>query len=146
VAWYQCRWVIEEYHKGLKTGCGIETLQFEQIGRLEPAVGVLSALTITLLQLRDAARAPNADVRPATDVVSAEYVEVLTQRYPQRLRGRVSINAFYRHVAHLGGHQNRKGDGFPGWITLWRGWMHLEALVLGYRLAQRKQRRTCGKS
>jgi hypothetical protein len=146
VMWYECRWVIEEYHKGLKTGCGIETLQFEQISRLEPAIGVLSALTTTLLQLRDAARAPDADIRPATNVVSAEYVEVLAQRYPRRLRGRVSIKAFYMHVARLGGHQNRKGDGFPGWLTLWRGWMQLEALVLGYRLAQRKQRRTCGKS
>lgn len=146
VTWYECRWVVEEYHKGLKTGCGIETLQFEQIGRLEPAIGVLSALTTMLLQLRDAARAPDADVRPVTEVVDAEYVEVLTRRYPQRLRGRVSIKAFYLHVARLGGHQNRKGDGFPGWLTLWRGWMQLETLVRGYRLAQRTQRRTCGKS
>jgi hypothetical protein len=146
VAWYECRFVIEEYHKGLKTGCGIESLQFEQIGRLEPAIGVLSVLTILLLQLRDAARQPNADARPATDIVSTEYVEVLAQRYPQRLRGRVSIKAFYMHVARLGGHQNRKCDGFPGWLTLWRGWMKLEAMALGYRLAQRKLLKSCGKT
>jgi hypothetical protein len=146
VTWYECRFVIEEYHKGLKTGCGIETLQFTHLGRLEPAIGVLSVLTTTLLQLRDAARQPDADLRPATDVASAEYVEVLAQRYPQRLRGRVSVKAFYMHVARLGGHQNRKCDGFPGWLTLWRGWMKLEAMVLGYRLAQRKLRKTCGKT
>lgn len=146
VAWYECRFVIEEYHKGMKTGCGIETLQFEHVGRLEPAIGVLSVLTIRLLQLRDAARRPDADLRPATDVVSAEYVEVLQQEYPQRLRGRVSVRVFYMHVARLGGHQNRKCDGFPGWLTLWRGWMKLEAMVTGYRLAQRKSRKTCGKT
>jgi hypothetical protein len=146
VRWYECRFVIEEYHKGLKTGCGIESLQFEHIGRLEPAIGILSVLTIRLLQLRDAARTRDADVRPASDVVSAEYVEVLQQQYPQRLRGRVSVKAFYMHVARLGGHQNRKCDGFPGWLTLWRGWMKLEAIVTGYRLAQRKLRKTCGKT
>jgi hypothetical protein len=118
VRWYECRFVIEEYHKGLKTGCGIEQLQFIHIGRLEPAIGILSALTTTLLQLRDAARAPDADTLPATAVVNAEYVEVLVQRYPQRLRGHISVKAFYMHVARLGGHQNRKSDGFPGWLTL----------------------------
>jgi hypothetical protein len=42
------------------------------------------------------------------------------------------VKAFYMHVARLGGHQNRKADGFPGWITLWRGWMKLQAMVDGY--------------
>ena len=44
VSWYECRFVIEEYHKGMKTGCGIEQLQLTSISRLEPAIGVLSAL------------------------------------------------------------------------------------------------------
>jgi hypothetical protein len=137
-SWYECRFVIEEYHKGMKTGCGLQTLQFERTSRLEPAIGVLSVLTVTLLQLRDAARKPHADTRPATSVVHRDYVDVLKLRYPQRLRGSVSVKAFYWHVARLGGHQNRKGDGFPGWLTLYRGWMKLESLLLGYRLAQRK--------
>lgn len=144
LSWYESRWVIEEYHKGLKTGCGIETLQFDTVARLEPAIGILSALTTTLLQLRDAARAPDADIRPAAEVVGRDYVEALAQRYPQRLRGFVSVKKFYLHVARFGGHQNRKCDGFPGWLTLWRGWLRLEDLATGYRLAQRKQRKTCG--
>src|SRR5690606_25323982 len=24
VGWYECRWIIEEYHKAMKTGCKIE--------------------------------------------------------------------------------------------------------------------------
>ncbi|MSU80383.1 MAG: hypothetical protein EXS16_20135, partial [Gemmataceae bacterium] len=40
-----------------------------------------------------------------------------------------------------GGHQNRKCDGFPGWITLWRGWQKLQAMVDGYRAAQRKTKK-----
>jgi hypothetical protein len=29
----------------------------------------------------------------------------------------------------------RNGDGPPGWITLWRGWLRLSERVEGYRLA-----------
>ncbi len=146
VTWYAARFVIEELHKGMKTGCGIERLQLTEITRLEPAIGILSALSTTLLQLRDAARAADAETRPATEVVDAEYVEVLTQHDSHRLRGTVSVKSFYLHVARLGGHQNRKCDGFPGWLTLWRGWMRLEEITTGYRLARRKSQKTCGQT
>jgi len=144
VSWYECRPIIEEFHKGMKTGCSIEDMQFTQITRLEPAIGVLSALAIKLLQLRDTARMPDADTRPASDVVSDEYIEVLKRQAPKRLRGQVSVKQFFWEVARLGGHQNRKADGSPGWLTLWRGWMKLESMVLGYRLAKRKIPKTCG--
>lgn len=142
IDWYALRWIIEEYHKGMKTGCGIETLQFENIQRLEPAIALISAVATTLLRLRDAARAPDADRRPATDVVDRTYVEALASCYPGRLKGTPTVLAFYMHVARLGGHQNRKGDGFPGWLTLWRGWTKLESVVTGYNARPH----TCGKT
>lgn len=144
-AWYECRPIVEELHKGMKTGCGIETLQFEKLERLEPAIAVLSAVTTTLLRLRDAARAPDAATRPAHEVVDAEYVAVLCSHYGQRLGSSPSVQQFYMHVARLGGHQNRKCDGFPGWLTLWRGWMKLQAMVDGYRAALKKLKK-CGKT
>ena len=82
----------------MKTGCAIETMQFEKIERLEPAIAVLSAVTTTLLRLRDAARAPDAETRPAQDVVDAEYVEVLCGHYGKQL-GQPSVKKFYMHVA-----------------------------------------------
>lgn len=142
VDWYAFRWIIEEYHKGMKTGCGIETLQFVTIQRLEPAIALISAVATTLLRLRDAARAPDADSRPATDVVDHVYVKALASCYPGRLKDNPSVLKFYMHVARLGGHQNRKGDGFPGWLTLWRGWTKLESVVTGF--AARTV--TCGKT
>lgn len=126
----------------MKTGCGIETLQFVSIDRLEPAIALLSAVATTLLRLRDAARAPDAATRPATEVVDRVYVEALASCYPTRLKGNSTVLQFYMHVARLGGHQNRKADGFPGWLTLWRGWTKLESIVTGFtaRLA------TCGQT
>jgi hypothetical protein len=149
VEWYEHRPIVEEYHKCMKTGCGVETLQFTTIARLEPAIAVLSVLAITLLRLRDAARQPDADVRPATDVVGAEYVRVLQAYYPRRLRRTPTVKEFFMHVARLGGHQNRKCDGMPGWLTLWRGWMKLELILIGHQLKSRrdrKKRSKCGKT
>lgn len=144
--WYQARFVIEEYHKRMKTGCGIEELQLTEVQRLEPAIGILSVLTTQLLQLRDAARSPDAEERDAGEVVDTDYIDVLKMQYAKRLRGPVSVKEFYMHVARLGGHQNRKGDGFPGWLTLWRGWMKLESMTQGYRLAKRNFHKTCAQT
>ena len=132
VDWYELRWIIEEYHKGMKTGCGIETLQFDHREAAEPAIALLSAVATTLLRLRDAARAPDADRRRATELVDRVYVEALASCYPGRLKSDATVLTFYMHVARLGGHQNRKGDGFPGWLTLWRGWTKLESIVTGF--------------
>jgi hypothetical protein len=144
VDWYERRPIIEEYHKGMKTGCRIESMQFEKIERLEPAIAVLSVVTTTLLQLRDAARAPDADKRLATEVIGADYVQVLANHYGHRLGTQPTILKFYMHVARLGGHQNRKVDGFPGWITLWRGWARLQPMLDGYHAAHLKTKVKCG--
>jgi transposase-like protein len=144
VSWYEQRPIIEEYHKGMKTGCSVESMQFDALERLEPAIAVLSVVTTTLLQLRDAARAADADLRPATDVISSDYVDVLALHYGKRLGPKPSVMKFYMHVARLGGHQNRKVDGFPGWITLWRGWQRLQAMVDGYHAGLRKRVDNCG--
>lgn len=146
VDWYDSRSIVEEYHKGMKTGCSIEAMQFEKIERLEPAIAILSAVTTTLLRLRDSARAPDGDKRLATEVIHEEYIELLAHHYGKRLGPTPTIRKFYMHVARLGGHQNRKCDGYPGWLTLWRGWMKLEAMVDGYRAAQLKFRTKCGKT
>lgn len=146
IDWYERRPIIEEYHKGMKTGCGIETMQFVKVARLEPAIALISAVTTTLLRLRDAGRANDADHRPATEVVDAQYVVVLAGHYGKRLGTYPTVRKFYMHVARLGGHQNRKCDGFPGWITLWRGWMKLQSMVDGYRAALRRTARTYGKT
>jgi hypothetical protein len=64
--------------------------------------------------------------------------------YGRRLGPTPSIRQFYMHVARLGGHQNRKVDGFPGWLTLWRGWEKLQSMVDGYHAALRRGTNSCG--
>jgi hypothetical protein len=141
VRWYERRWVIEEFHKGMKTGCQVEGLQFTAEERLQPAIALLSIVALTLLQLRDASRQPDADTKPASDLFSRAYIDVLSGwRYNQAGQD-MSVSSFFLALGRLGGHQNRKRDGRPGWLTLWRGWTKLQIMVEGVRALNRKK---CG--
>lgn len=139
--WYECRWVVEEYHKGMKTGCGVEELQFTTVARLQPAIVLLSAVALTLLDLRDASRRDDATMRPAMTVVHGDYVAVLTAWRYGEIRAAITVHDFYYALARLGGHQNRTHDKRPGWLVLWRGWVKLQAMLDGYLAARRKR---CG--
>ena len=135
VEWYCCRWVVEEYHKAQKTGCNIEDPQFTFVERLQPMIALLSVVAITLLNLRDLSRDAQLRDLPATVIIDEELVDILSGwRYrEQRL---LSVREFFLALARLGGHQNRKGDGDPGWLVLWRGWITLQQMVAGARAAR----------
>ena len=103
-AGHERRGIVEEYHKGLKTGCQIEDLQFAAVERLEPAIALLSAVALTLLNLRDASRRPDAHTRRATTLFAAEYVEVLSLWRHGKVRSLWTIHDFFFALARLGGH------------------------------------------
>jgi hypothetical protein len=142
VGWYECRWIIEEYHKGVKTGCRIESPQFTSEDRLQPAIALLSVVTLTLLQLRDASRRPDAKTRRATTVISPLYVEVLSLWRHKKVKLDWTVHDFYYALARLGGHQNRKHDHPPGWQVIWEGWKELLPMVTGYDVAKTRYKVT----
>jgi hypothetical protein len=141
IGWYKRRWIVEELHKAKKTGCQIEDMQFTTLGRLEPAIALLSVVAVTLLNLRDASRQPDAKTRLATTVVALDYVDVLSIWRYREIRP-LTIHEFFMALARLGGHQNRKRDHRPGWLVLWRGWTKLQAMLDGYDVAKQMK---CGK-
>jgi hypothetical protein len=137
VNWYARRPKVEEFHKGQKTGCGIELPQFTQTSRLEPVIALLSIVAVFLLGLRDAARDEKASQEPATDRVPEIYVRVINAcRWKDKNRP-TTLGEFLLAVARLGGHQNRKSDGPPGWLTLWRGWQQLALMVRAVQALER---------
>jgi hypothetical protein len=138
--WYRCRWIVEEYHKAKKTGCQIEDLQFHTEQALQPMIALLSVVAVLLLNLREAARRPDASTRPATAVVAPIYEEVIRTWRHKQPHTPLSVLEFSMAVARLGGHMNRKADGFPGWLTLWRGWQKLQIMVEAVA-AERRARR-----
>jgi hypothetical protein len=141
---YECRFVVEEYHKAQKTGCQIEDLQFETAQALQPMIALLSVVAVMLLNLRIACRRADADKRQATELVDGEYEEILRAWRYAKVRGEMTIKEFYMALGRLGGHMNRKSDGMPGWLTLWRGWTKLQAMVDGAAAERRRRRKNVG--
>lgn len=131
---YECRWLIEEYHKALKSGCRVTSRQLKTASRLEAAVGLLSVVAVRLVQLKSLAnREPD---RPARSVVPLLWLQMLKAARKQLRRVHdLTLKQFYRELAKLGGFLGRKSDGSPGWITIWRGWEKLNTLVRGAELA-----------
>jgi hypothetical protein len=130
-AWYECRWIIEEFHKAQKTGCAIEDLQFTTAQALQPMIALLSVTAVSLLNLREASRRPDAKERRATELIDARYVAVLSGWRHKKVNMDTSVHDFFYALARLGGHQNRKSDHRPGWLILWRGWMALQHMLDG---------------
>ncbi|HTM53043.1 MAG TPA: IS4 family transposase [Pirellulales bacterium] len=140
ITWYECRWIVEEYHKAMKTGCDIEHMQFTHVARLEPMIALQSIVALTLLNLRDVSRRADAKTTPARTVVAEPYIEALSLWRHGEVHLDWTIHEFYFALARLGGHQNRKGDKQPGWIVLWRGWTSLQLLATGLQLQNKRKK------
>lgn len=142
--WYARRPIVEEYHKAQKTGCGIELPQLTEKSRLEPVIAMLSVVAVFLLGLRDAGRDEEKAQQPAENFVPKTSVRVINAWRWKDAQRRTTLYEFLLAVARLGGHQNRKSDGPPGWLTLWRGWQKLMVMVTAVEAVEAVER--CGVS
>lgn len=138
---YASRWLIEEYHKALKTGAGVERSQLQEAQRLMPLVAILSVVAVWLLNLKLAAQSTPA-AQMLEEALPAEAQEVLDQKVGKPPGGWTCLTALIA-IAKLGGFLGRKGDGTPGWLSIWRGWQRLALIVEGVRLAREWSAR-CG--
>ena len=133
---YKCRWVIEDFHFTLKSGCRIEETQLKTAGRIEEYLALCCAVAVLILQLRNRART-EPDV-PCTLVLSDDEWKVLwayTHGIPvAQAHSPPTMAQAVKLIGRLGGHLGRKGDGMPGVRTLWRGWSELQLLVEGFHL------------
>jgi hypothetical protein len=132
---YAARWWIEEYHKALKSGVGVEESQLQQAYRIETLVAVLAIVAVRLLNAKWLARS-RGDEPVDTEVFGPEALKLLAARFGQPVDGWTHRSALVA-VARLGGFLARKGDGLPGWQTLWRGWQRLIWMCEGLETLQR---------
>jgi hypothetical protein len=130
---YGLRWLIEEYHKALKSGTRIEDSQLGAAGRIEALLGIVAVVATRLLDAKLLGRA-----RPE-EPADAALCDEPTRRVLEKAVGRPAHGwtnrALIHAIARLGGFLGRRGDGDPGWQTIWCGWQVLQERVLGYLLA-----------
>lgn len=130
---YAARWWCEEFHKALKTGLKAEALQLETGAALMAATAIKSVVALRLLDLRERARQEPEAPAAAAGLQPIE-LQVLAAKTGRELE---TVRDVVLALGHLGGHLNRKRDGLPGWLTLWRGWLELQLLVEGFLLAHK---------
>jgi hypothetical protein len=139
---YTQRWLVEEFHKALKSGTQMEASQLATGRALQALCAVLSLVALRLLETKLHARAfPNEPVRPGQ--FAPELIRLLAAKLGRPV-GDWTQRTVWRGIARCGGFLNRKGDGEPGWTTIWRGWRTLLIMTEGIVLYRKKGRKTCG--
>jgi len=128
---YSSRWIVEEFHKALKTGCGAEKLQFEKGHRFFSTIAIMSLTALRLIHLRERFRL-NPDAPVEQSGLNELEIRILETKLKRTIR---TVREAGLALGRLGGHMNRRSDGMPGWITLWRGMAKLRLLKEGAQLA-----------
>ena len=137
---YTARWWIEEYHKALKSGAGVEESQLERGYRLESLVAVLAVVAVRLLNTKMLARS-----RPESCEAAASFGPEMLALLEKKLgtpKGGWTNRQVIIATARLGGFLARRHDGMPGWQTIWRGWQRLMWMCEGVNLMGGQKR--CG--
>lgn len=130
---YATRWLEEEFHKALKTGMAAEAMQLITAHEWFAAVAMKSVAALRLIEIRERMNSTPEAPAEAAGLTELE-LEVLSVRTDRTLTTVAQVSLA---IGRLGGHLNRKRDGLPGWITLWRGWEILQTLVEGALIARK---------
>jgi hypothetical protein len=132
VQWYGWRWLLEDFHKALKTGCRMEQHNLQSMEAQWKLLALLTPIALRLLVIRHTAQ--QAGETPATNVVSQDAIQVLIF-LDKRHHRIITAQHVWHAIARLGGYLDRKSDGPPGWQTLWKGWMRVMDVLEGVHLA-----------
>jgi hypothetical protein len=135
---YGERWKIEEYHKALKSGVKVEESQLSNATALKVLIGVLSIVAVRLLNMKLLAQSLSDQAVEAGEI-GPEALAILEKKCGKPQAGWTYATLVIA-IAKLGGFLARKNDGLPGWMTIWRGWHRLMAMLEGYHLATKGRR------
>jgi hypothetical protein len=141
VARYAMRLWIEQYHKALKSGTGIEESQLGMGFRIENLLAILAIVAVRLVNTQWLARnRPDEPVEPQS--FGATALKILNAKF-EAPKGGWTNRSVLIAVAKLGGFLARKHDGMPGWQTIWRGWSTLMWMCEGVEILNERAKR-CG--
>lgn len=135
VEWYSGRWGIEVYHRTLKSGCRIQDRQLETANRLETCLGLDMVVAWRIYHLAMLGREiPETPCTVFFKEIEWKALCCYVNKTPIPPKKPPSIGKAVFMVGGIGGHLGRKGDGFPGTQTLWRGLVKLYAATEMYAI------------
>lgn len=132
---YRARWLIEEFHKALKTGCMVEKRQLESFEAITTLLAICYPIACELLELRNRARDTTT---PAHAAMRRSLLDCL-RAHPQArpLPKCPTLQEALAVIAGLGGHIKHNGP--PGWQTLASGYVEITAFERGWLAARAAQ-------
>ena len=128
--WYVQRWMIEVFHRTLKTGCRIEDRLLRTVPRLENCLAIDMMVAVRIMHLTWLARThPH---RPCTIYFENNEWKALScfltrKRTPQKTTP--TIREVVGWIAKLGGHLGRNADRAPGTQGLWEGIQRADDII-----------------
>jgi hypothetical protein len=130
VMWYGLRWKIEEFFRTLKSGCSIEQCRLNTAEKLMKMVMLKSVIAFKLMYLAKAAVShPDA---ACTQVLTNVEWQTLYRRAHQTAtlpKYAPTVLQAVIWLGQLGGFLNRRSDGLPGMMSLWRGYEILQESI-----------------
>ncbi len=129
---YCCRWEIEVFFRVLKSGCGIEDLQFERQDRYEACLALYLIVAWRVLYVLKLGReCPEMSCEAVFTEAEWKSVYMVAKRtaVPKRPP---TLGTLIPIIASLGGYLNRKNDGPPGPQTMWIGLQRMRDFAVAW--------------
>jgi len=132
VAWYGKRWLIEVFHRTLKTGCQLERRQSKTAASLKAALAIDAVVAWRVLCLVKLSR-ETPEVSCAVMLAEDEWkaLHCFTQRTRTPPAVPPTLEKAVLTIAELGGFLGSKN---PGAETVWKGLERLTDITTAYRL------------
>jgi hypothetical protein len=136
--YYKMRWTIELYFKTLKTGCSIEACRMNEARKLMSYISLQSIFAWRLLWMTFLNR-HSPELSCETVLTANEWKTLWLKKNRRKIKsGEIKPvppkDPPSVYEAMQGGFLGRTGDGEPGMITIWRGWLQLLSAVEVYDL------------
>lgn len=133
IDFYTARWLIEEFNKALKSGCGFEQRQLESSHTIFNALSIFIPIAWRLLLLRSESRLrPN---EPAILALTQNQITILKALSNLSADSPLTLKQALLEVAYLGGYI-KYSPRPPGWQTLKKGLTELLTLEKGWNAAK----------
>lgn len=138
INYYRQRWQIEEYFRVLKGGgCNVEKASLRSFERLEKYIAIMSVISLRIFRMRHIAeKTPELNCRYEFSEDESFAISAKLGRIGEKIDLKTAVFI----VARMGGFNGRKGDGFPGPRSLYRGMLKLEGMAEMVRIFREERR------
>ncbi|MEO8615558.1 MAG: IS4 family transposase [Luteolibacter sp.] len=128
--WYIQRWMIEVFHRTLKSGCRIEDRQLGNVKRLQNCLAIDMMVAVRIMHLTWLGR--TQPDKPCTIYFEDHQWKALScfiSKKPVPQSNVPTIAVVVGWIGKLGGHLGRKSDRPPGTQALWEGLQRADDII-----------------